>query len=73
MPTSKETRVRLEGFWKTIASVLPRRGRYGMRDLWSVFDPGRLVEDQLRLYRAELGQGEAVAPREGGGGWRGVF
>ena len=27
MPTSKETRVRFDGFWKTIASVLPRRGR----------------------------------------------
>ena len=26
IPTSKETRVRFEGFWKTIASVLPCRG-----------------------------------------------
>src|SRR5215217_2741915 len=29
MPTSKETRVRLDGFWKIMASVLPRKGWKG--------------------------------------------
>src|SRR5919202_2541295 len=37
IPTSKETRGRLEGFWKTIASVFPKSGLKGMRDLRSIF------------------------------------
>ena len=31
IPTSNETRVLLDGFWKTIASVLPKRALKGIR------------------------------------------
>ncbi len=68
MPTSKETRVRLEGFWKTIASVLPRSGLKGYARPLEALEPHCLVEYEPRLFRRELGEGEAIAAGEGGGG-----
>src|SRR5215217_7125577 len=68
MPTSKETRVRFEGFWKTIASVMPRRGRKGMRDLWRPFS--LIASSRMRLVSSGLNSARVgqSRPERGEGG-----
>ena len=56
-PTSKETRVRVEGFWKISATLRPASAWRGERVR---LERLRTVEQRDQLVAAELGAGEQV-------------
>jgi hypothetical protein len=58
MPTSKDTRVRVEGFWKISATLRPGERPRGQRRRLQL---ERAVEQRRELGGAELGPGEEVA------------
>src|SRR5215207_1796939 len=63
IPTSNETRVRLEGFWKIIASVLPLKGWKGVRDWRRALSLS--AWSRMIWSTTELGECEAVPPCKG--------
>ena len=54
MPTSNETRVRVDGFWKIIPSVRPGRSSCGSRLLPELLELVGEVEHSLQLLGVQL-------------------
>ena len=68
MPTSNETRVRVEALWKIMPSVRPGQRRCGTRRVLRCFERETEVEQAVELLAAQVPRAQKSRPASEAGG-----